>query len=211
MVYECVNSYVSIYTSCTLCVCLVRLIAFLWSYWCVLAGGGCCSCLTNQKNKTKQKNTHKGATKEIYRVCSPWREKKKSSFSSSLVLQPNFLSKPPQKCSFWGWCTVTLPGPRTPPGRAGETVHWDTRPSCEGNGWRGKPRSCAGLSPSSAAWAKNGECCACGSLYSARTPEGKPLGTAQSSPRWSALNGLQAIKNKGTITWEMCPPLPGSF
>lgn len=58
---------------------------------------------------------------------------------------------------------VTRPDPQRPPGKVGGRVQWGIPPSCAGSDWRGRLRSCAGPSPSSAAWARNEECCACDS------------------------------------------------
>ncbi len=58
------------------------------------------------------------------------------------------------------WLAVSL---RTLPGRGAERAPWDTPPSCAGSGWHGRHQSCAGLSPSSAAWARSELPCACGS------------------------------------------------
>lgn len=89
---------------------------------------------------------------------------------------------------------LTPPGPRRPLRRAEGRVHWDIPPSCEGSDWRGTPRSSAGPSPSSEASARSGECCACGSWCSARTPAGTSPGTSRSFPYRSGLSDLHKAK-----------------
>lgn len=57
-------------------------------------------------------------------------------------------SSPQLRHTLWPPEAFRLPDPQRPRGRVGERVRWGTRLSCGGSGWRGRPRSCGGQSPS---------------------------------------------------------------